>query len=139
LTTYLDTSVVVALFTGDAHTDRAKRLIAASGDLVVSDLTAAEFSSALAIHYRNGRATGAAARSAFAMFDAWCETVPERVEVCPSDVRGAAAIIRQLKHGLRAPDAMHLMIARRLGLSLATFDGVMARAAPELGLRLALS
>lgn len=133
MTTYLDTSVVVALFTADIHTERAKRVVAAGARLVVSDMTAAEFSSALAIHYRNGRATEKDVRTAFTMFDAWYETLPERAEVSSSDVRGAEALIRQLDHALRAPDAMHLMIARRLGISLASFDRVMAESARRLG------
>jgi hypothetical protein len=134
LTAYLDTSVAVALFTDDTHAERAKRLVDAAGRLIVSDLTAAEFSSALAIHYRNGRATAAAVRAAFATFDMWCETVPERAEVFPSDVRSAGALIRQLEDSLRTPDAIHLAVARRLGVSLATFDHAMARAASRVGL-----
>ncbi len=134
MTIYLDASVAVALFTDDAHSERARR-VAAAGQLVVSDLTAAEFSSALATHYRNGRAKEADVRTAFAMFDRWCETAPERVEVLASDVRGAEALIRRLDDGLRTPDATHLVIALRLGVSLATFDKPMARGAARLGLR----
>ena len=136
MTTYLDTSVIVSMFTVDVHSDRANRMIIDAERLVVSDLTGAEFASALAIHHRSGRATEADVRTAFAMFDAWCETMPDRVEISSSDIRGAQALIRQLEHPLRAPDATHLMLTRRLGLSLATFDSVMARAAPRLGVQL---
>ena len=139
MTTYLDASVVVALFTADPHTEKAKRIVAALERLIVSALTAAEFSSALAIHYRIRRATEAGVRAACATFDSWRGTVPERAQIAPSDLRGAEALIRQLEHGLRAPDAMHLMIASRLGASLATFDGVMARAASKLGLQVSQS
>jgi uncharacterized protein len=135
LTTYLDTSVAVALFTTDVHAERARQVVKAAGQLVISDLTAAEFSSALAIHFRSGRATETDVRAAFATFDMWCETVPDRAEVFPSDVRGAKALIRQFDGSLRTADAIHLLIARRLGVSLTTFDNAMARAAVKLGLQ----
>jgi predicted nucleic acid-binding protein len=135
LTTYLDTSVVVSLFTDDAHTERAKYVVSNNDGLIVSDLTAVEFSSALAIQYRSGRASEANVRAAFSAFDGWYELSPERVEVLGSDIRGAAAIIRSLDHPLRAADATHLLISRRLGATLATFDQAMARAAPALGIR----
>ena len=137
MTTYVDTSVVVSLFADDANTDRARRFALVAESLIISDLTVAEFSSTLAIQYRNGRATEAGVRAAFATFDHWCELVPRRVEVLSADIRGGGAIIRQLQHSLRAPDAMHLVIARRLGVALATFDNAMARAAPGLGIELA--
>jgi uncharacterized protein len=133
LSVYLDASVVVAMFTTDPHSDRAKRLPA--GELlIVSDLTAAEFASALAIHRRNGRATDTQVRAAYAQFDSWCALSPQRVEVVPADLRVAEAWIRRLQHPLRAPDATHLAIARRLNASLATFDEPLGRAAADFGI-----
>ncbi len=136
MTVYLDASVVVSLFVGDAHTERAKRLVSNQALLSLSDLTAAEFSSALAIHYRTGLATDVDVRAAFTLFDTWCELIPNRVEVLSSDIRGAQALIRQLDHPLKTPDAIHIMIARRLNASLATFDNALAREAGRLGLPL---
>jgi len=136
LTLYLDASVAVSLFTQDAHSNSARRLIGTSELLLVSDLTAGEFSSALAIQHRSGRAAESDVRAAYANFDAWCETIPVRVEVLTSDIRAAQAIVRQLEHPLKLPDAMHIIIARRLGATLATFDATMAREAPRLGLQL---
>lgn len=137
MTIYLDASVAVSLFTEDAHSGSAQQLVTKSAILLLSDLTAGEFSSALAIHCRNGRATEADVRAAYASFDAWRETIPQSIEVLPSDLRAAQAIIRQLQHPLKLPDATHIVIARRLGAALATFDATMAREAPRLGLALA--
>lgn len=139
MTIYLDASVVVSLFANDAHAKRARALVSRQGDLVFSDLTAAEFSSALAIHYRTGRAAEGDVRGAFTRFDRWCEQIPLRVDVTPEDIRCAEALIRQLTHPLRAPDAIHLVIARRLDATLATFDEALALAGERCGLRVMTS
>ena len=136
MSVYLDASVIVAMFTTDAHSERAKRL-PTDELLIVSDLTAAEFASALAIHLRNGRATEEQVRAAYAQFDSWCALSPERVDIVPADLRVAEAWIRRLQHPLRAPDAIHLAITRRLRASLATFDEALGRAAADFGIGLA--
>lgn len=134
MTVYLDASVVVSLFTRDVHHQRALRLAAAEA-IVVSDLTAVEFASALSIHVRAGRVSRDGAQLQFAEFDRWAEHVG-RVEVQSSDLRVAERIIRLLQHPLKAPDATHIAIAQRLGIALATFDATMAREAQRLGLEL---
>jgi uncharacterized protein len=135
LTVYLDTSVVVSLFTRDAHHQRALRL-ASTQSIVVSDLAAAEFASALAIHSRAGRMSLDGVRLYFAEFDRWVEDLA-RVEVQSSDVRDAERIIRLLQHSLKTADATHIAIARRLGAAMATFDQTMAREAERIGVTLA--
>jgi hypothetical protein len=137
LTVYLDTSVAVSLLVEDAHTERARRLVATSANLTISDLTSAEFSSAIAIRLRSGHLGADQARAAFALFDNWCAAAVERVEVMSSDLRAAERIIRTLQHPIRAPDATHLAITGRLDASLATYDGAMVRAARSLGLAVA--
>jgi predicted nucleic acid-binding protein len=42
------------------------------------------------------------------------------VEIAPAGIAMAAAFIRRLDLTLRAPDAIHMAIARRLGLAVAT-------------------
>ena len=44
--------------------------------------------------------------------------------------------MRQLTHPLKTPDATHVMVARRLGATLATFDETLARVAADLGIPL---
>jgi len=45
--------------------------------------------------------------------------------------------LRDLTLGLRAPDAINIAIAQRLGAELATFDKKMATAASKLGVTVA--
>ena len=137
MTIYLDTSVVVAMFVDDPHVDRAKRITSTQDLLILSDLAAAEFCSALAIQVRNGRTSVKDVRAAFGLFDTWCDLVPRRIEVLSADLRAAQTVIRQLDHPLKTPDATHIMIARRIDATLATFDETMAREAARLGVPLA--
>lgn len=134
MTVYLDASVAVSLFFEDAHTERARRLVTADDAWIVSDLTSAEFSSALAIFHRTGRLGPAEARDAFARFDDWRRNDCEGAEVEPADILLAQRIIRRLEHALRVPDALHVVLAGRLGVPMATFDVAMARDARKLGL-----
>lgn len=134
MTLYLDTSVAVSLFADDAHTERAERLISAPVDLIVSDLTAVEFASALAIQHRSGHRTQGEIRAAFALFDRWCDDYSHRETISAADLRSAEQMIRALDMALKAPDATHIAMAERLGASLATFDTTIAREARRQGL-----
>jgi hypothetical protein len=51
-----------------------------------------------------------------------------------ADARLAYAYVRRFELRLRAPDALHLAIARHLDVSLVTLDRRMAAAARELGI-----
>ena len=133
MTVYLDASVVVSLFVDDAHTENARRIVSLGSPLILSDLTAAEFNSAMAIHVRTGKATDAGVRAAFLRFDTWCEMAVRRIDVISADIRAAETLIRQLACPLRAADASHLVIARRLGTAMATFDHQMIEAAKLFG------
>jgi uncharacterized protein len=53
-------------------------------------------------------------------------------EIHAVDVRLAAAYVRRFDLALRAPDALHLAIARRLDIALVTLDRRMMAAASEL-------
>lgn len=133
MSVYLDTSLLVAFFATDAHSDRAARLIGASDGLILSDFAAAEFSSALAGLHRMGRLEATHARSAFADFDAWTNQTCRRLETAPQDMMFAEGLMRRLDLSLRTPDALHIAMAHRLGVALATFDVRMAADARRLG------
>ena len=56
------------------------------------------------------------------------------VEIAASDARLAYVYTRRFDLGLRAPDALHLAITRRLDATLVTLDRRLATAAGELGI-----
>jgi predicted nucleic acid-binding protein len=134
---YVDTSVAVALFTEDAHSARAEAWLAEGGDLTVSHWVIAEFSSALSLQRRRGRLLDEDVRQAEASFALWTRDVVIVEPVVGADIMDAAVLV-QADGLLRAPDALHLAIARRLGAPVASFDANLCRAAEQAGLGLAL-
>ena len=56
------------------------------------------------------------------------------VDIAATDARLAYIYVRRFDLGLRAPDALHLAIARRLDATLVTLDRRLAAAAGELGI-----
>ncbi|MBR7619026.1 type II toxin-antitoxin system VapC family toxin [Phenylobacterium sp. 20VBR1] len=137
MSVYFDASVLVALFTHDAFTDRAHAyLLKARPEIAISDFARAEFASVISRSVRTGRLTAAEATNLFSDFDIWTGSSP-MIETSPQDIKLTEAWLRRLDMNLRAPDAVNIAIAERLGASLATFDKRMAEAAISLGLGLA--
>ncbi len=123
---------------GDVFADRAKTFFADTGEtLVVSDFAAAEFSSVVARITRMSTITSDQARAIFAGFDGWRTRFTDEEDVAGADIRTATVIIRRLDLNLRAPDAINLAIALRLGASIATFDRRMADNARVLSIAVA--
>jgi hypothetical protein len=134
---YLDASALVALFVIDANNDRAnKALRCLRQDLIVSNLSAAEFSAVIARRVRTRDLIIEEARTAFANFDAWCGRHSRTMEIDRIDFASAVALIRRLDTPLRTPDALHISIAQRIGCALLTFDKALANVARALDLEL---
>lgn len=130
---YLDTSVLVTLFIKEAATPTARGGVA--GHVVmVSDFAAAEFSAAVARRLRMGELSEAQTLQLFADFDLWMARGVQWIDTAASDMAGAMALVRRVEFGLRAPDALHLAMCRRLGSVLFTFDMSMIEAARALGI-----
>jgi predicted nucleic acid-binding protein len=102
-------------------------------DRLISDFTAAEVASGFSRLVRTRLLTAVEAAARLADFDAWRAATSSPVEVHPADVRLAYAYVRRFELMLRAPDALHLAIARRIDVTLATLDRRLAGAAEELG------
>lgn len=133
MSVYLDTSVLVSLFTADDHSSRAEAWLMQGHDLIISQWAAAEFSSALSLQRRQGRITAADVDVAERAFDGLLDREFRVETVGGADLLRARTIV--LKDGfLKAPDALHLAIAERLGSAFATFDQTLHRAARSLGL-----
>jgi hypothetical protein len=75
----------------------------------------------------------AEARLAISNFDGWRGAAVRPAETTSLDVVAAEQFLRRLDLVFRAPDALHIAIARRLGAELATFDSRMAERARALG------
>lgn len=100
---------------------------------IVSDFCRTEFASAIAISFRDRRLTEATARAAFQRLDLWVDWLAEVVATHADDIRLAEQFIRRLDLTLRTQDAIHIAMALRLQVPLATFDRRMADAARSLG------
>ena len=104
----------MALYAKDAHTPTARALLLRVGPVVVSDWAVVEFSAAIRLKARQGVVSA---------------TLLDDLE----DHLTARALVRR-HYGLRAPDALHIAVASRLGVALATFDTRQAEAARREGL-----
>ena len=141
LSVYLDTSFLgVPLIEADVFAGRATKYFAETSEtLVVSDFTAAELASVVARVTRMNKITEVEARAIFNGFNAWRAKFIDEEDTVSLDIQAATAIIRRLDLNIRAPDAIHLATARRLGASLVTFDHRMADNARTLGLAVAIA
>jgi len=134
LSAYLDASVVLPTLIAEPTTEAVYDCLG-TGDreLLISDFAAAEVAAALSRLVRMALLTNADASARLADFDAWRETMSSPVDIREADVRLAYIYVRRFDLGLRAPDALHLAIARRLDATLVTLDRRLADAARELG------
>jgi predicted nucleic acid-binding protein len=131
---YLDASVIVALFTTDPLSARADSYLRKSSVIpVVSDFAATEFASAVSRRVRMKLIDPTAAHTSFSAFDAWSLNSTTRLETAPVDIRLAESYLRRLDLNLRAPDAINIALAQRVGATLLTFDVKMGRAARAVG------
>jgi predicted nucleic acid-binding protein len=135
---YLDTSVLVALLTPGAFAARSEQFKSDNeNSLVVSDFAAAELASVISQRVRTRTTSRESARLVLADFDAWLTGVNLRPQIDPADVARADFYLRRFDLPLRAPDAIHIAVAQRLGATLVTFDRAMTTAARALNVTVA--
>ena len=132
---YLDASVLVPTVVAEQSSPAVVEfLLGRADDLIVGDFAAAEVASALSRLVRMDRLTLTEALERLADFDAWRTGETENADVDPHDCRLANSYVRRFDLKLRAPDALHAAICRRLGLQLVTLDRRLVVAARELGI-----
>ena len=132
---YLDASVLVPLLVQETTSAWVQsRLDGTDDTLLVSSLAVAEVSSAISRFVRTGDQTAESARGLLAQFDAWRAIGSQPLSVDPTDVEDATTLVRRFELKVRAPDAIHLVLARRSGAALMTFDSQLRRAALMIGL-----
>lgn len=130
----LDTSAILPILIQEEATSAVQAYLATAGqELLISDFAAAEVASALSRLLRTGLLDDVSATARLADFEAWRAATSTPVELHAADARLAYACVRRFDLALRAPDALHVAITRRLDATLVTLDRRMARAAAELG------
>lgn len=131
---YLDTSLLVALFIDDPHSEQAHQLLGEEGIAAhLSDWGRLEFCSALARLVRMHDLTDDEATASVDRLDAWAINNATIENVTSADIVAATEALRGWALNLRAADAVHIAASQRLGLTLVTFDDRMEVAAGALG------
>ena len=134
MSAYLDASVLLpTLIDEPASAAVDAYILMGEQELLVGDFAAAEVASALSRLVRMGSLTLFDASARLADFDVWRAAMCAPVDLHASDLRLANAYVRRFDLMLRAPDALHVAVARRLDATLVTLDRRLAVAARELG------
>ena len=134
---YLDTSLLVAVLTNEAETERMQSWLGqqAEDDLAISDWVATEFSSALSMKLRAGHIEPTHRADALAMFTRLTTDNFLVVPVSRLQFRTAARFADQHTLGLRAGDALHLAVCADHGATLCTLDRRLSDAGSVLGIK----
>lgn len=135
---YVDTSVLVALYTREEKSADVSRWYAASADeLVAAAWCVTEFASALSIKRRTGQIRESEAQTAWQQFERMCANDLRLLPVEPASFHRAALLSLDTTSALRAGDALHLAAALdSKAKGMATLDAVLAKNAKLMKLKL---
>lgn len=135
---YVDTSVLVALYTREAKSAAVSKWYSTcTDDLASAVWCVTEFASALGIKQRTGQMTADESRHAWTQFERMCANDLQLLPVEPATFHRAAVLTFDTVAGLRAGDALHLAAAiDAKAKSMATLDDVLAKNAKLVKLKL---
>jgi uncharacterized protein len=134
---YCDTSLLVPLLVPERFSSVVQDWMAEeeAGRLVVSGWTHTEVASALARKQRAGLIDEEARQRAWRFWTRLLASI-QRLPVLSEDYEAAVKLVDSGPRGLRAGDALHLALAVRVGVDLATLDRDLAAAAQACGVGL---
>ena len=131
---YIDTSVLVACYCPEHRSDAAEEVLRDPAGAAISRLVELEFCAAVALKRRMGELAPTAASRIVLLLRQHLEDGMYTVVPIGNPEYGLARDwIGQFSTAIRAPDALHLAVAMRGNLVLATADRDLARAAAEFG------
>lgn len=132
---YLDTSLLGAIFFREANAAEllGQLEVVRSEPLVISAWTLTEMASVAGIKLRSGVIDAAMRDQALACFQRFASSSLSTVEVEPADFRAAATFMGG-SVALRAGDALHLAVARRVEAAVASLDRRLNDAASAFGI-----
>ena len=128
----IDTSVAMAWCFEDEATQATEAMLDLLGtdQVIVPAIWPLEVANVLLVAERRGRLSEAQA----SRFLELLAQLPINVDTSPTDVAGIVATGR--RHTLSSYDASYLLLAERLGATLATLDKPLAKAARKAGVQL---
>ncbi|SFS81024.1 type II toxin-antitoxin system VapC family toxin [Brevundimonas viscosa] len=133
MTDYFDASALAAVLLDEPARQQVNdHLAAADSAPVVSDFAVAEVSAAISRLIRMELRTPAEAGMLIEGLDQWVGETGGPVSLDVLDAREATLLVRRFDLKLRAPDALHLAICRRLEARLVTLDNTLTAAARAL-------
>lgn len=135
---YLDTSVLVALFTNEATASRITLWYAdETRPLIAGDWCVTEFASALALKERTGQLSRDQIYAAWELFTEFCGGGLRLLPLDREVFTQATQLVRDSKNGLRAGDALHLALALHVqAKAFFTLDNRLAASAQQSKLSL---
>ena len=135
--TYVDTSVWIALIAHEASHLALQQWLVQEQVLCCADWTQLEMASALGIKYRRGEFSMNQAQHMCAVFASMLKHQVREIPVISLDIRNAVESCLHMDSGLRAGDALHLVIALRYQCShFFSLDKNLNRNAELAGLQL---
>lgn len=131
---YADTSLLLPIYVPEANSELANNAVQGATELLISDLTVAEFLVGLARKVKLGALPSERADEVRAAFEKhMSDGFLQRVAVVGAHSEAAGQLASRSPVMLRTLDAIHLAVAVELEATVATLDSRLSDAARALG------